>query len=94
MPSTPTSTASPTSSRTTPPSKQPDGTPRDESDLLAVLGPRLVGIPANRIPRALKLLGDRTFSKWQRDADAEREAQRRRRQFRLITGHPDHRRAA
>ncbi|SMD27441.1 hypothetical protein SAMN05661093_11048 [Kibdelosporangium aridum] len=67
---------------------------QDESDLLAVLGPRLVGIPVNQIPHVRKTLGDRTFSEWQHDVDSEREAQRRRRQFRLITNPADHRQAA
>lgn len=51
---------------------------QEASDLLAVLGPRLVGIPANRIPRYLKLLGQRTFRTWQADVDAERAARRAR----------------
>jgi hypothetical protein len=58
---------------------------QEESDLLAVLGPRLVGIPANRIPHVIKMLKGRTFREWQQDAEAEREAQHRRRQFRVIT---------
>jgi len=57
---------------------------QDASDLLAVLGPRLVGIPANRIPHVLKMLAGRTFSQWQADVNAEREALHRRRQFRLV----------
>ncbi|MEU5698664.1 GP88 family protein [Streptomyces aurantiacus] len=52
---------------------------QEASDLLAVLGPRLVGIPANRIPHFLKRLGGRTFRSWQAEVDAERHAQRRRR---------------
>lgn len=46
------------------------------SDLLAVLGPTLVGIPANRIPSFLRRLAGRRFSDWQREADAERAARR------------------
>ncbi|MFC8676875.1 hypothetical protein ACFUEN_29830 [Streptomyces griseorubiginosus] len=49
------------------------------NDLLAVLGPHLVGIPANRIPHFLRLLGDRTFGSWQAEVNAERETARRRR---------------
>jgi hypothetical protein len=58
---------------------------QDESDLLAVLGPRLVGVPANRIPHVLKMLAGRTFKQWQEEVDAEREAARRRRQFRVVS---------
>lgn len=54
------------------------------SDLLAVLGPRLVGVPANRIPHFLTRLGGRRFSEWQADVDAER-AQRKAR-LRVIPG--------
>ncbi|WP_436788868.1 GP88 family protein [Yinghuangia sp. YIM S10712] len=46
------------------------------SDLLAVLGPRLVGIPANRIPHYLKRLRGRTFRSWQAEVDAERRTRR------------------
>jgi hypothetical protein len=35
---------------------------QEGSDLLAVLGPRLVGVPANRIPAYLKRLAGRRFS--------------------------------
>ncbi|MEO3852756.1 hypothetical protein ABGB09_34935 [Streptomyces sp. B8F3] len=45
---------------------------QEASDLLAVLGPRLVGIPANRIPHYLKRLAGRTFRTWQAEVDAER----------------------
>lgn len=51
----------------------------DLTDLLAVLGPRLVGVPANRIPHFLKLLGGRRFSQWQAEADGERGQRRARR---------------
>ncbi|WP_432830876.1 GP88 family protein [Dactylosporangium sp. CA-092794] len=51
---------------------------QEASDLLAVLGPRLVGIPANRIPHFLRRLAGRRFSQWQHDVDAERAARRRR----------------
>ncbi|MDI5964046.1 GP88 family protein [Streptantibioticus silvisoli] len=50
------------------------------SDLLSVLGPRRVAVPANRIPAALAQLGDRTFRQWQAEADEQRRARR--------TGHP------
>jgi hypothetical protein len=49
---------------------------QEASDLLAVLGPRLVGIPANRIPHYLKRLGNRTFRSWQAEVEAERRARR------------------
>lgn len=49
---------------------------QEASDLLAVLGPRLVGIPANRIPHYLKRLRGRTFRSWQAEVDAERVARR------------------
>ena len=52
---------------------------QEASDLLAVLGPRLVGIPANRIPHFLKRLKGRTFRSWQAEVDAERRAPRRQR---------------
>jgi hypothetical protein len=45
---------------------------QEASDLLAVLGPRLVGIPANRIRTFLKTMHGRRFSDWQVDADAAR----------------------
>jgi hypothetical protein len=53
---------------------------QEASDLLAVLGPRLVGIPANRIPHFLRILGRRRFSQWQAEVDAEQRARHRRRQ--------------
>jgi hypothetical protein len=63
---------------------------QEASDLLAVLGPRLVGIPANRIPHYLKRLGQRTFRSWQAEVDAERAAHRarapRRGHLRLLPG--------
>ncbi|AUI58988.1 hypothetical protein B1H26_21835 [Amycolatopsis sp. BJA-103] len=43
-----------------------------ESDLLAVLGPAPVGIPANRIPRFTRLQNGRRWSDWQADTAAER----------------------
>ncbi|MEU5727939.1 MULTISPECIES: GP88 family protein [Streptomyces] len=61
---------------------------QEASDLLAVLGPRLVGIPANRIPHFLKRLNGRTFRSWQAEVDAERQAHHRssaRGGLRLIT---------
>lgn len=45
---------------------------QSESDLLAVLGPPLVGIPANNIPQYRKRLAGRTFRQWQREADDAR----------------------
>lgn len=38
---------------------------QDASDLLAVLGPAPVGIPANNIPRFKRRQGDRTLREWQ-----------------------------
>jgi Gene product 88 len=38
---------------------------QDASDLLAVLGPAPVGIPANNIARFRRRQGDRTFGQWQ-----------------------------
>ncbi|GGU43031.1 hypothetical protein GCM10010178_39630 [Lentzea flava] len=49
---------------------------QEASDLLAVLGPRLAGVPANRIPAHLKRLAGRRFSEWQAEVDAERTARR------------------
>jgi len=37
-----------------------------------LLGPHLVGIPANRLPAFLRQQGGRRFSHWQHQADAER----------------------
>ena len=48
------------------------------SDLLAVLGPKRVGIPANRIPHLLKRQGAETFGSLQRALD-ERLAEKRER---------------
>ncbi len=42
------------------------------SDLLAVLGPPKVGIPANNIPHFKRRQGDRTFGRMQSDRDAGR----------------------
>lgn len=47
---------------------------QEASDLLAVLGPHLVGIPANNIPRFLSKLAGRRFSAWQAELEAERHA--------------------
>ncbi|KAA9159451.1 hypothetical protein FPZ12_020330 [Amycolatopsis acidicola] len=58
---------------------------QEASDLLAVLGPRLVGVPANRIPHFLKRLGGRRLSEWQAEIDAER---RRKRPLRLVHSAP------
>jgi hypothetical protein len=51
---------------------------QDASDLLAVLGPRLVGIPANRIRTFLKAMAGRRFSTWQSEEDERRAARRHR----------------
>lgn len=50
---------------------------QEASDLLAVLGPPQVGIPANRIPAFLRRLAGRRFSTWQAEAAADRAARRR-----------------
>lgn len=65
---------------------------QEASDLLAVLGPRLVGVPANRIPAYLKRLAGRRFSEWQAEVDAERAARRGRQHLRLVIDNtrPDH----
>lgn len=47
-------------------------TSQDASDLLAVLGPPKVGIPANNIPAFRKKLAGRTFRQWQLQDLAER----------------------
>lgn len=65
---------------------------QEASDLLAVLGPQLVGVPANQIPAFLKRLAGRRFSEWQAEVDAERTAAQRRRHLRLVvdnTGQAD-----
>lgn len=54
-------------------------TSNEASDLLAVLGPRLVGVPANRIPHFVKRLQGRRFSEWQAELDADRRTRHRRR---------------
>lgn len=51
---------------------------QEASDLLAVLGPRLVGIPANRIPAFVSRQRGRRFSQWQAEADSTRCARRQR----------------
>lgn len=51
-------------------------TSQEASELLAVLGPRLVGVPANRIPGFLTQLRGRRFSEWQAEVDAEGHARR------------------
>lgn len=51
---------------------------QDASDLLAVLGPHLVGIPANRIRTFLEAMQGWRFSDLQADADAVRAARRSR----------------
>jgi hypothetical protein len=67
-------------------------TVRRPARLLAVLGPRLVGVLANRIPAYLKRLAGRRFSEWQAEVDAERAARRGRRHLRLAVDNtrPDH----
>lgn len=57
---------------------------QEASDLLAVLGPHLVGVPANHIPRYLKHLAGRRFSEWQAEADAEGTARQNRRHLRSV----------
>ncbi|MEV8509688.1 hypothetical protein AB0368_33345 [Actinoplanes sp. NPDC051475] len=52
------------------------GAARSASDLLAVLGPPLVGMSANRIPTFLKRLAGRRFSTWQ-DTETAVQAARR-----------------
>jgi Gene product 88 len=49
---------------------------QEAEDLLAVFGPRLVGVPANRIPHFLKRLDGRTLGQWQAEVDAERQQRR------------------
>lgn len=65
----------------------PGWSSQEASDLLAVLGPRLVGVPANRIPQFLKRMGGRRLSEWQAEIDAER-AHKRRRHLRLVPNDP------
>lgn len=43
---------------------------QEASDLLAVLGPRLVGIAANRIPHFVRRMNGRRFSQWQAERTA------------------------
>lgn len=47
---------------------------QDASDLLAVLGPAPVGIPANAIPHFRRRMAGRTFREWQAERDARRAA--------------------
>lgn len=49
---------------------------QDASDLLAVIGPPLVGIPANRIPHFIKRMAGRRLSEWQAEVDQESAARR------------------
>lgn len=56
---------------------------QEASDLLAVLGPRLVGVPANRIPHFLKKMAGRRLSDWQAEIDADR-MRKRSRHLRLV----------
>ncbi|NKQ57319.1 hypothetical protein HFP15_31080 [Amycolatopsis sp. K13G38] len=65
---------------------------QEASDLLAVLGPRLVGVPANRIPHFLRRLHGRRFSQWQAEVDAERDAHQGTGRVRSITSAPSRRR--
>lgn len=51
-----------------------------ESDLLAVLGPAPVGIPANAIPRFRAVQAGRRWSSWQAGVDAARKQRRTNRQ--------------
>lgn len=50
---------------------------QDANDLLAVLGPAPVGIPANNIPHFKKRMAGRSFGEWQAERDAQRAARRR-----------------
>jgi hypothetical protein len=50
---------------------------QEASDLLAVLGPRLVGIEANHIRAFLKTMAGRRFSDWQREENELRAARQR-----------------
>lgn len=59
---------------------------QEASDLLAVLGPRLVGIPANRIPAFIRRMDGRRFSQWQAETGAGRSARHA-----AATGNPDRR---
>ncbi len=45
---------------------------QDASDLLAVLGPAPVGIPANNIPQFRRRQGNRTLAQWQAERDRRR----------------------
>lgn len=45
---------------------------QDANDLLAVLGPAPVGIPANNIPAFRKRMAGRSFGQWQAEVDARR----------------------
>lgn len=49
---------------------------QDSSDLLAVLGPAPVGIPANNIPQYRKRMAGRSFRQWQAERDQARAARR------------------
>lgn len=51
---------------------------QSESDLLAVLGPARVGIPANNIPQFRKRQAGRTFRQWQAEDAAARQERRAR----------------
>ncbi|WP_406637537.1 GP88 family protein [Amycolatopsis sp. WGS_07] len=57
---------------------------QEENDLLAVIGPHLVGVPANRIPHYLKRMAGRRFSEWQAESDSKRAARHNRRHLRLV----------
>ena len=48
---------------------------QDASDLLAVLGPAPVGVPANRIPHLRRRQAGRTFRSWQADTRATRRGE-------------------
>lgn len=49
---------------------------QDANDLLAVLGPAPVGIPANNIPKFRRRMAGRTFRQWQAEQDARRALKR------------------
>ncbi|WP_435830545.1 GP88 family protein [Nonomuraea fuscirosea] len=49
---------------------------QEASDLLAVQGPSPVGMSVNRIPAAVRLLGDRTLAQMQQESDRRKRALR------------------
>jgi hypothetical protein len=63
---------------------------QEASDLLAVLGPRLVGVPANQIPQFVARMAGRRFSAWQAEVDARRAHRRPRRDGHGYRGRGQH----